>query len=215
VTKVDDGHPVVGVVLFDKMDPNTAAILFGVLSPIWWLFSFLTVYYPTKPDLTKIMTTAWVNPVDMIFFLGATGTWGFVLLCFGLSFIPSAAMRFIYFLSFMISNIWGPWLGHWGLIAVYFYLYLQDKTGVWDKAPYPSWHKFVHLFCLFGWTLLLLVFSIDLYTPLWTYYMLLADRAEILPYDRPQADADMEKYSERNASPIANRDEINREMDNF
>jgi hypothetical protein len=161
------------------------------------------------------MTTAWKNPVDLYFFLGASGTWGLVVLCFGLSFIPSAAMRFIYFLSFIISNVFGPWLGHWGFIAIYFYLYMKDKTGVWSKAPYSESHRFTHLFCLFGWTLLMLVFSIDFYEPLWKFYMLLADRAEVLPYDRPQADIDMEKYSERNANPTENRDEINRELDNF
>lgn len=190
------------------MDPFTAVLLSGCLAPVWWVFSYLSVYFPTKEY-------TWKNPVDTIFFWGATGAWGFLLLCFGLSFIPLAAFRFIYYLAFLITNVWGPWLGHWGLIVVYFYLYLVDKTGVWTKAPYPSYHQFTHLFCLFGWTLLMLIFSIDFYEPLWKYYLLLADRAEVIPYNRPNADADLEKYSERNASPIENRDEINRELANF
>jgi hypothetical protein len=115
------------------MDPFTAVILSGCLAPVWWVFSYLSVYFPTKEY-------TWKNPVDTIFFWGATGTWGFLLFCFGLSFIPVAAFRFIYYLAFLISNVWGPWLGHWGLIAIYFYLYLTDKTGVWKKAPYPSYH---------------------------------------------------------------------------
>jgi hypothetical protein len=61
----------------------------------------------------------------------------------------------------------------------------------------------------------MLIFSIDFFEPLWKYYLLLADRAEVIPYNRPNADADLEKYSERNVSPIANRDEINRELANF
>ena len=76
-------------------------------------------------------------------------------------------------------------------------------------------HKFIHIFCLFAWTLVLLIFSIDFLDPLWKFYLLLADRAVVEPYDRPKADKDMEKYSERNANPTLNRDEINRDLENF
>jgi|ERR1740130_142328 len=120
--KLADGHPTVGVIIFKDLDPSLARIIYGVLAPIWFGFAFLSVYFPKwSLDFKGIQGLP-----SLIMFYGSAGGWGLAFLCFGLSFIPSAAMRFIYFLAFIISSVVGPWLGYWVIIAVYSMFYLLD-----------------------------------------------------------------------------------------
>jgi len=105
------------------------------------------------------------EPISYLMLWGSAGAWGLTFLTFCLSFIPSAATRFIYFLAFLISSAVGPWGGYWVAIGWYSWIYYLDKTG-----RYTVDHMFIHIFCLSAWTLLLLIFSIDFFEPLWKFY---------------------------------------------
>lgn len=81
-------------------------------------------------------------------------------------------------------------------IAAYVFIYaVVDKQKYFTTAyGYSVDHVFIHIFCLAGWTFLLLVFSIDFFDPIWKFYLLLANRSEVIPYPRSkEGDANMEK----------------------
>ena len=37
--------PTVGVILFNKMEPQIMVIIYGIMSPLWWLFGWFAVWY--------------------------------------------------------------------------------------------------------------------------------------------------------------------------
>ena len=83
-------------------------IVYGMMSPLWWLFGWFTVWY--RPENGNRNFT-WVRQVDTIFFWGNSAIWAGVLLSFCLSWIDVAAFRFIYWLFVLISAVGGPWGG--------------------------------------------------------------------------------------------------------
>lgn len=170
VSKLDNEHPTVGVIVFDQLDPSVARIIFGCLTPLWAAFTWLAVYYPTH-SFGLNNTFVWKNPVNLIFWWGSIGAYGFTFVAFALSFIPLAAFRFIFFLAFCIQNAVGPWGGYWFAIAMHSFIYLMDTQKYFTTSyGYSVDHVFIHIFCLSGWTLLMLIFSIDFFDPLWKFY---------------------------------------------
>lgn len=88
----------------------------------------MSVFLPGKE--MKILWTgggdALTDIPDKLFWYANVGAHGLVLLTFGLSFIRSAAMRFIYYLAFIISNVAGPWGGYWFFLGWYILIYFID-----------------------------------------------------------------------------------------
>ena len=100
---------------------------------------------------------------------------------FCLSWIDLAAFRFIYWLFVLISAVGGPW-GGW--IVAYIVWILE--YAAYPTAYTPS-DTFLHLFLFGCWELVMIFFAIDSIGPIWEWYSVLANRAPVIPYDRPLA----------------------------
>jgi hypothetical protein len=100
-----------------------AAILWGALSPVWMGFVFMAVFFPQKDKLFPFGEKSFEFPPDFIMFWGSVGIWGLNFFFFLLSFIPTAATRFMYFLATIISAGAGPFSGYWFCWVWYIYIY--------------------------------------------------------------------------------------------
>ena len=135
---------------------------------------------------------------DKIFFWGASAIYGLTVGFFILSFIPLALTRFIYWLVALIGTIAGPLSGFW----VVFIWYINDYSSVTEfEGPYTVTKIFLHLFLLGAYFLFISIFSSELIDPIWQYYWLLADRATIENYDRPNDNVEDIQFSDRFSDP--------------
>ena len=176
--------PTVGTIMFNKMDPIVMVIIYGVMTPIWWLFGWFTVWY--RPENGNRNFT-WLNIVDTLFFWGNSAIWAGVLLSFIILWISpdSAGLRFFYWIFVLISCVGGPW-GGW--IVAYI-------VWILEYAAYPTAYTasatFLHLFLFGCWELVMIFFAIDSIGPIWDWYSIKANEAPRNNYD---GDRPIEQY---------------------
>ena len=209
--------PAVAGLIFGEVKPFTASLIYGTSSLIWWGFMFLSIWFRLTwtdqygvdcPEPPKSAIGACKQPMfpmsldmmpDKIFFWGSTGIWGLTLFFFLIALIPAAAMRFMYWLVVLLGAIIGPLSGFWVVLVWYImdYSLITDFTG-----SYTIPKIFLHTFLLFAWFLFMTLFSSEMIDPIWRWYWILADRAVIVPYERPDENMEDLQYSERFADPV-------------